>query len=250
MSFTSLMLSLVLVLIAVVVSAQQKLALEKDIVIGTIRAVIQLLVVGYVLKFVFHISDWRLTVTMLVVMILAASQNASKRGQGMPGAFLVVCMAIGGSALATIAVMVILGVISFVPAQVIPIGGMVIGNAMVGAGLVLNRLNAEIRTRRLEVEAALALGATSRQAVEDVLRFSVKAGLIPTIDSLKTLGLVQLPGMMTGLILAGADPLQAVRYQMLVAFMLSSTVTLSCVIVGLLAYRRFFNKEHQLIDIS
>lgn len=246
MTFTALMLSLTLVLISIVVSAYHKLDLEKDIVIGTVRAVIQLLAVGYVLKFVFHASDWRLTTAMLAVMIFVAGRNAAKRGQGLPGAFTVVTTAIGGGALVTIFIMVILGIITYNPWQVIPIGGMVIGNAMVGAGLVLNRLVAEIRHKRLEIEAALALGATSRQAVGGILQASVKAGLIPTVDSMKTLGIVQLPGMMTGLILAGADPLQAVRYQMLVAFMLSATVSVACIIVGLLTYRRFFTPNHQL----
>lgn len=246
MTFTALVLSLSLVLISIIVSAYHRLDLEKDIVIGTIRAVIQLLAVGYILKFVFHATDWRLTTVMLAVMIVVAGRNAAKRGKGLPGAFAVVTAAIGGGALATISIMVILGIITYKPSQVIPIGGMVIGNAMVGAGLVLNRLIAEIRQKRMEIEAALALGATSRQAIGGILETSVKAGLIPTVDSMKTLGIVQLPGMMTGLILAGADPLQAVRYQMLVAFMLSATVSVSCIIVGLLTYRRFFTSSHQL----
>ncbi len=250
MSFSALLLSLTLVIISVLISARQKLQLEKDILIGTVRAVIQLLAVGFVLNYVFHISDWRLTLIMLTVMILAAGQNAAKRGKGMPGAFGIVTAAIGGGTFVTIIIMVGLGIITFDPTKVIPIGGMVIGNSMIGAGLVLNRLMAEIKQKRLEIEAALALGATSRQAVEGILRSSIKAGLIPTIDSLKTLGIVQLPGMMTGLILAGTSPLQAVRYQMLVAFMLSSTVSISCVIVGLLAYRRFFSQHYQLLELK
>ncbi len=249
MSFSALLLSLTLVLISIVISAYQKLGLEKDIITGTVRAVIQLLAMGFVLKFVFHVSDWRLTIAMLTVMILVAGQNASKRAQGMPGAFAAVITAIGGGSLVTITIMVILGIITFNPWQVIPIGGMIIGNSMVGAGVVLNRLTAEIKQKRLEIEAALALGATSRQAADGVLRAAVKAGMIPTVDSMKTLGIVQLPGMMTGLILAGADPLQAVRYQILVAFMLSATVSITCVIVGLLAYRRFFSEYHQLLDL-
>lgn len=248
MSFTALILSTTLVFIAVLISAHQKLDLEKDILIGTGRAVIQLLAVGFVLKFVFHVEDWRLTLLMLLVMTLVAGQNAAKRGKGLKGAFSIVTAAIGGAAAVTLTVLVGLGVIKFVPSEVIPIGGMIIGNAMVGAGLVLNRLLAEVQQKKIEIEAALALGATSRQAVERVLRSAVKAGLIPTVDSLKTLGIVQLPGMMTGLILAGTDPLQAVRYQILVSFMLSATVSISCVIVGLLAYQKFFSEAHQLLD--
>lgn len=249
MSVTSLLMALTLVMISILVSARQKLGLEKELIISTIRAVVQLLAVGFVLSYVFHASNWLLTSMMLFVMILVAGQNASKRGKGLPQAFFVVTAAIGGGAVCTLVIMVGLGIITYTPWQVVPIGGMIIGNAMVGAGLVLNRLIAEIKQKRLEIEAALALGATSRQAMDTILRSSIKAGLIPNIDSMKTLGIVQLPGMMTGLILAGTSPLQAIRYQILVTFMLSATVSISGVIVGLLAYRRFFNSAHQLLDI-
>lgn len=246
MSASALAMSLILVLLSIVISAKQRLDLEREIVIGTIRAVIQLLGVGFILTYIFQLKDWRLTLAMLLVMVLVAGQNAAKRGKDIPGSFRVVIIAIGGGALITLSILVLLGIITFTPAQVIPIGGMIIGNSMVGAGLVLNRLAGEIKQKQDEIEAYLALGATSRQAAERIIRTAVKAGLIPTVDSMKTLGIVQLPGMMTGLILAGADPLLAVRYQILVAFMLSATVSISCVIVGLLAYRQFFTTHHQL----
>lgn len=94
----------------------------------------------------------------------------------------------------------------------------------------------------------MSLGATSRQAAQKVIKTAIKTGMIPTVDSMKTLGIVQLPGMMTGLILGGVDPIEAVKYQIMVTFMLASTVAISCFSVTFLTYRNFFTKYHQLVS--
>lgn len=130
--------------------------------------------------------------------------------------------------------------------QAIPVSGMVVGNAMVATGLLFRQLLAGMRERRAEIEAKLCLGAPPAEAIRSLRRDCLRTAVQPTLDSLKTLGIVQLPGMMTGLILAGASPELAVKYQIMVAFMLAGTVSISTWLAAHLACRRFFNAAEQL----
>lgn len=246
MSMIALAMALSLVGASIVISANQGLGLEKDILVGTVRAFIQLMAIGYVLKFIFDLRQWPFVLLMLAVMITVAGRNAAKRGKEIPHVFWLVTGAISLGAAATLGVLAGLRIIKFEPWFVIPIGGMIIGNAMVASGLVLNRIQSEIAARKQEIRAALALGATARQAVDPALKAAIKAGMIPTIDSMKVVGLVQLPGMMTGQIIAGASPLQAVRYQIMVAYMLAAATAVTCATLGLIVYRGFFTMHHQL----
>ncbi|HHW13381.1 MAG TPA: iron export ABC transporter permease subunit FetB [Firmicutes bacterium] len=247
MSTWSLLAALSLVAVGVAVSRAQSLGLEKDILWGAFRAALQLTVIGFVLRYVFGANHWLLTTAMVSLMILVAGQTAAQRGKAIPHAFWLAIAGIAAGSAVTLALMVGLRIISYRPDQVIPISGMIVGNAMVASALVLNRLKDDADAHRAEITAALALGATAGQAIEPVLRRAIRTGMIPSIDSMKTVGLVQLPGMMTGLILAGASPVQAVRYQILVAFMLTCTVAVTCTTVGYLAYRRLFTPAHQLL---
>lgn len=246
MSYLSLTLSLSFVGVAMLISLWQHLKLEKDLLVGTVRAFIQLTAVGYVLNFIFDLAGWQYVTPMLAVMVLVAGQSAARRAEGLPGAFPLATLAIALAEVVTLALLVGLGIIPYTPRYVIPISGMVIGNAMVASGLTFNRLRGEVDARRAELLSALALGATSRQAAESALKAAVKAGMIPTVDSMKTVGLVQLPGMMTGQIIAGASPIEAVKYQILVQFMLSASVGITSMLVALLGYRLFFTSAHQL----
>lgn len=246
MSYLSLTLSLSFVGLAVLISLWQRLKLERDLLIGTVRAFIQLTAVGYVLKFIFVLADWPYIALMLGVMVLVAGQNAARRAEGLPGAFPLATLAIAVAETITLGMLVGLGIIPFTPQYVIPISGMIIGNAIVASGLTLNRLRAEIAAQRAAILATLALGGTSRQAAEPALKAAVKAGMIPTVDSMKTVGLVQLPGMMTGQIVAGIRPVEAVKYQILVQFMLSASVGVTSMLVALFGYRLFFTSAHQL----
>lgn len=246
MSDVALVFSVSFIFLAMIISYWQDLKLEKDLAIGAVRAFVQLTAVGYVLKFIFDLAGWQYMIPMIVVMVLVAGKNAARRGEGLPGAFILVTLSIALAELVTMTMLVNLKIIPFTPRYVIPLSGMIIGNAMVASGLALNRLRGEIAARRAEILAALALGATSRQAVEPALKASVKAGMIPTVDAMKTVGLVQLPGMMTGQIIAGASPVEAVKYQILVQFMLSASVGLTSMLVCLLSYRKLFTPAYQL----
>lgn len=246
-SFTSLILASSLVLISLYVSYHQQLKVEKDIIISSLRATVQLIIMGYVLNYLFSYESPIFTVIILLVMLFNASYNAAKRGKGIPNAFPISCVAIGVGATVTLTILVASGILSFTPYQMIPIGGMVISGAMVAIGLCYRQLLANFENRREEVEIKLALGATIQQSSLSILRDVVKTGMQPNLDSAKTLGIVSLPGMMTGLILAGMDPIEAVKYQIMVTFMSISTTSLASFISTYLGYRGFFNRKMQLV---
>lgn len=245
-STTSLVIAGLLVVIALVFSYWQKLKLEKDIVVSMVRAVLQLVAVGFVLEWVFGMDSPWFTTLLLLFMIANAAQNAAKRGKGIERIFRISFLAIVIGAAITLAVLILTGIVQYIPQHMIPIGGMIIGNAMIAIGLSYKNLQASFVDQRSKVEAKLALGAETSLASAEIIRDSIRTGMIPTIDSAKTLGIVSLPGMMTGLILAGISPLVAIKYQIMVTFMLLSTTAIASFIACYLAYRGFFNERKQL----
>lgn len=245
-STTSLVIAGLLVVIALVFSYWQKLKLEKDIVVSMVRAVLQLVAVGFVLEWVFGMDSPWFTTLLLLFMIANAAQNAAKRGKGIERIFRISFLAIVIGAAITLAVLILTGIVQYIPQHMIPIGGMIIGNAMIAIGLSYKNLQASFVDQRSKVETKLALGAETSLASAEIIRDSIRTGMIPTIDSAKTLGIVSLPGMMTGLILAGISPLVAIKYQIMVTFMLLSTTAIASFIACYLAYRGFFNERKQL----
>jgi len=243
----SLALSMVLVIIAILISHKEKLALEKDTIWSICRAVVQLIIVGYVLKYIFDVNNAILTVLMVLFICFNAAYNAQKRSKYIDHAFMTSFIAITTGAVLTLAVLVLTGSIEFTPMQVIPISGMVAGNAMVAVGLCYNNLGQRFKSDQQKIQEMLSLGASPKFASAALIRDSIRASLIPTVDSAKTVGLVSLPGMMSGLIFAGIDPVKAIKYQIMVTFMLLSTASLSTIIACYLAYRKFYNERHQLV---
>ncbi|MFS2225074.1 iron efflux ABC transporter permease subunit FetB [Pantoea sp. B65] len=242
----SLGLALILVLIALLVSRKEKLGLEKDIVWSVSRAILQLIIVGYVLKYIFDLNNSWLTVLMVLFICVNAALNARKRSRNIDNALVISFVAICGGTTLTLAILVFSGSIEFMPMQVIPISGMIAGNAMVAVGLCYNNLNQRFADNRQKILEMLSLGASVKLASGTLLRDSIRAALIPTVDAAKTVGLVSLPGMMSGLIFAGIDPVKAIKYQIMVTFMLLGTASLSTIIAGYLACRRFYNARAQL----
>ncbi len=241
------LLSIAFILIAAAVSRWQESDLEKDLVIATFRSFIQLIAIGYVLELVFEMDAPLFTVAILLVMTVTAGRTTAKRAQKTPQAQWISLLSIGiGSAL-TIGLLVALGVFEFLPKDIIPIGGMVIGNSMTTATLVITRLSSDFYDQRDLIEGKLALGATSRQASLTQFQRTIKSALTPIIDTTKTVGLIKLPGAMTGMILAGASPLEAVQLQIIVMYMLVGAATFTGLIAAWLTYRQFFTPAHQLV---
>nr|WP_314418268.1 iron export ABC transporter permease subunit FetB [uncultured Erwinia sp.] len=242
----SLGLALVLVLIALLVSRKERLGLEKDIVWSVARAIVQLVIVGYVLKYIFDLNNGWLTVLMVLFICVNAALNAKKRSRAIDNGFLISFVAITLGTTLTLTILVLSGAIEFMPMQVIPISGMIAGNAMVAVGLCFTNLNQRFADNRQKVEEMLSLGASARLASGSIVRDSIRAAMIPTVDAAKTVGLVSLPGMMSGLIFAGIDPVKAIKYQIMVTFMLLGTASLSTIVAGYLSFRRFYTARIQL----
>lgn len=246
MSNLSLVLTFSLVLIALALSYKEKLGLEKDMLIGSARAVIQLTVIGFILKFVFNLDNIVFTTIILLIMVYNASTVAAKRGAGIAQVLLISFVSILSGLVITLGGLVAFGAITYQPSQVIPISGMVVGNSMVATSLLFKSLLGNFQNKREEVEVKLCLGAAPKEASIHLIRDSIKTAMLPTFDSMKTLGIVQLPGMMTGLILAGVAPESAIKYQIMVAFMLAGAVTISSFVASYWAYRGFFTPLAQL----
>jgi putative ABC transport system permease protein len=246
MSTLALGLTLVFIMITMLVSVWQKLGLERDIAVGTVRSALQLLLVGYVLQFIFNSSHPMFILLILTVMISVASWNAGKRGSGLRGIKWRIVVAITTTEVLMMGLLLGLQIVKATPQYIIPISGMTIGNAMVVSGLFLNQMKREVQASRGEIETLLSLGATARQAIQDSLKRSVKSSMIPTIDGMKTVGLVQLPGIMTGMIIAGANPVEAVRYQILIMFAFTSSAAITSILLSLLSYRLWFTQNLRL----
>jgi UDP-glucose/iron transport system permease protein len=250
LSVGQLALAFVLVLVVIVVSIRQSLGLERDLVIGAARTVAQLYAVGLILAAVFAAARWYWVVLILAVMTAVATQaSVSRLGRRLPGAGWIAATALTVSTAATLAY--VIGVVVQVrpwyePQYIVPIAGMILGNSMTSAALAGDRLQGDLRSRADEVEARLALGFSGREAVQPMVRAALRAAMIPTVNGMMTVGLVQLPGMMTGQILAGASPLVAIRYQMVVVFMQAAATAVGALLFVRLAAARYLTAAHQL----
>lgn len=238
--------SLTLVFIAVGISYWQKVDLERDMLVAVVRAFVQLIAIGYALEIIFSQDNPFWMILVLGVMVLVAGYTAGQRGKHIPKSRAIATGAITISAASTLALLIGLQVFPFKPQAIIPIGGMIVGNSMVATGLSMSRLRDEIKQRRPQIETALALGATKEQAAKMQLRTALATGMTPIIDNTKTVGLISLPGAMTGLILAGTPPLEAVQVQIVVMYMLIGAAAFSSLTATFLTYRQFFTTAHQL----
>ena len=247
MTFTTLAITLAFVCIPLVLSKALHLQLGKDVIIATIRAIVQLLAIGYVLQLIFDQQNVVFSFLMVAIMIAVATLNARKKGAQINGITWKLALSLCVIEAIVMSVLVGFHIVPATAQYIIPLSGMAIGNSMVMSILFLNRFTAEIEAHEQEVELILSLGGTPKQAIHRQLITSIKASMLPTIESQKTIGLVQLPGMMSGQIIAGADPVQAVMFQLLVQFMLLTTASVSSVLLGFLSYRTLFNQKLQII---
>jgi putative ABC transport system permease protein len=240
--------TLVLVAVAAGVSFWRRADLEADIGIAVVRSAIQLTAIGYVIKFIFDQDSLWFVVLLIAIMVVFGAFTAQRRAKRVPDAFWPLLLALGIAGGTTLGLVVALGIFQAQPRYLVPVGGMVVGNAMTAAAVTLNRLGDDMTHHAREVEATLALGATSTQAAAPIVRRSLRSGMITLIDSTKTTGLIFFPGTMVGMLLAGASPTDAVRLQLILLWTLLGSVALAGLIAVTLAYRNFFTSAHQLRD--
>lgn len=245
-----LLLSLTLLFLPGAVSTLLGLGLLKSLLWGALRTFLQLSFIGYVLGFLFTLENPLVVVAVVTAMTAIATEAAMARTpSAKPFPYLISFGSLWASTFLA-GTIVLSAVIAadpwYSPRVAIPIFGMILGNAMTGISLALERLFSSVREGADSVEALLALGATPWESVRDRVRQAIGAGMTPTIHSLMVVGLVSLPGMMTGQILGGADPLQAVRYQIVVMYMISAAVAVGCLLLTLSGYRRLFTEDGAL----
>jgi len=241
--------TMVLVAVAVAVSVWQRADLERDIGIAVIRSFIQLTAIGYVIELIFDQDNLWFVTALLAAMVLFGAATARSRARKVPHAFwpLLIALALAGAT--TLGLVLALGVFEPQARYLVPVGGMVIGNAMTAAAVALNRLGDDVADSTHTIEATLALGATTTQAIRPVLRRSLRSGMIPLVDSTKTTGLIFFPGTMVGMLLAGAAPEDAVRLQLILLYVLLGSVAMGALTSVLLAYRNFFTPAQQLREL-
>jgi len=215
----SFLVSFILVLIPLIYSYKTKLGIEKQLLINSLRAFLQLLALGYFLVFIFKIENIFLLSGVLVLMILYSSYIAKNR---VNTNFIIPFLTIFLSTFIVLGVMLLTKIISTKPNEFIPIGGMIIGNSLNTFTLAVERFKREIEIQTDLIEGFVALGATIKEAYKTMQLQSIKASLIPTINMLQTIGLVAIPGITTGMLLAGAEPLTAISYQLVIIYMLVS----------------------------
>jgi putative ABC transport system permease protein len=237
----------ILILITGGISSFLKLGLLKSLIWGTVRTFVQLTVIGYALTYIFQINNLWLIVIIITIMCYIASRAAVKRTPNVvkyPTVLAFLSLVASTYLVGTIVTTLIISPDPWYSARIaIPIFGMILGNSMNGIALSLDRLYQEARARAFEIEAMLTFGATPWEAIQSSVREAIRAGMTPTINSLMVVGLVSLPGMMTGQILGGADPREAVRYQIVVMLMIAAAVAIGCLILVGLSYKKLFNDD-------
>jgi putative ABC transport system permease protein len=241
--------SLALIAVAIAVSFWRRAELEQDIALAVLRSFVQLTAVGYVIQAIFDTDSLWLVVALLAGMVAFGAWTARGRAKAVPGATGPIVLALSVAAAVTLGLVLAAGVFEAEPRYLVPVGGMVIGNSMTAVAVALNRLADEMHDGRRQIEAMLALGATSRQAARASVTRSLRSGMIPLIDSTKTTGLIFFPGTMVGMLLAGAAPVDAVRLQLILLYILLGSVALGALTSVLLAYRNFFTPAQQLREL-
>lgn len=248
-SWLGVLASTALVFVAIAVSWRDRLGLTRELAIAAVRAFAQLIAVGALLLVVFERGGMLAAFGWLGVMVVIAGFVAGRRAAALPQSVRHSMSAIAVAVAATVGVLLALQVIAAEPQVVIPVGGMVVSAAMASSALALRRVQDAAVDHRLAVEARLSLGLTAAEAFTAEHRNAVRTALIPAIDTTKVVGLISLPGAMTGLILAGVDPLDAIRYQIVVMYMLLAAGSLSALLSVRFAQRSLFDDADRLVAL-
>lgn len=245
---TKVAIASILVAFAVWMSLRQKLGVEREIAIAIVRALLQMFLVALVIGFVFEQFAW--SGIFLLVMLGVATWTSAGRMKGLPNRFQIAGLAIGLAAGAALLVLFGAGAFPVEPRYVIPLGGMLIGNSMNTVSLAAARMRDDVQSKRMEIEARLALGVSGRRALRPYVRKAALQALVPMIDATKNLGLVTLPGAFVGMILGGASPREAAQVQLVVMFMLLGAVSISASALMWLLTRHLVDLRERLVPLD
>jgi putative ABC transport system permease protein len=236
-----------LVLVAVGISAWAGLRLERDLVSAALRALVQLALLGLVLAAMLAPGQpLALSWLWVAVMIVFAGWTVHRRVPNVPGLWLLSMAAFTAAAVVTLGVLFGAGVFPVNSTTVVPLAGLMIANSSPATVLLSRRILAVFKDKRLEIEARLALGQPSSEAAEPYLRDALRTALIPQIETTKAVGIVFLPGMMVGLLLAGVAPMDAVQAQLVIMYLVLGSVAVTTSVIALGLRRILFTPAHQL----
>lgn len=251
LSVLQLAIAYIFILLLLIIFKTRGIKREKQILIASVRMTVQLTIMGYVLMFVFDNASWWLTGIMIAIMIAFAIYNAIKRVKNTMSKELQQVMAasmiLGALSTAAFFIIVVLEVRPwFNPQYFIPISGMIVGNCMTGIALGANKLCSDMDQKRVMVENSLMLGATPADATREIVNDSFDSAILPTMNNMLTMGIVSLPGMMTGQILSGTFPLTAIKYQIGIMLAILGATALTTILFVMLGYKTFFTKDNRL----
>jgi putative ABC transport system permease protein len=249
LSYVDLAIAAALILINGVLSLVLKLGLGRQLLWASVRTVVQLLAVGYLLGWVFAHAEWYVVLPLMCLMTLVAGVSAAGRGKRTYAGQLMDSVASVWSSswlVAAIGLFVIIRIRPwYEPQYAIPILGMILGNTLTAVSLGIERMTQELVSGRSTIEMILALGGTRWEAAQGPARQAVRAGMMPTLNQMSVVGIVSLPGMMTGQVLAGENPVDAVRYQIMIMFLIAAGSALGTGCAVLLTFRRLFTPDHR-----
>jgi putative ABC transport system permease protein len=253
LSYWQVLIGALLIVINGAISLLLRLDLERRLFLASVRTVVQLLAVGFLLEWIFRQEHWATVLLwMLIMSVIAGFSAVGRVDRRYSRMWLDSLMAVMLSAwlLTIVALTAIIhpSVWQEQPAQyAIPFMGLILGNTLNGISLGLNRFTESLAQERDQIEMRLTLGATRWEAARDSVRQAVRTGMIPTINSMMVVGLVSLPGIMTGQLLAGVSPVAAVKYQIVIMFLIGAGTATGTILVVLLGFRRMFNHRHQFL---
>ena len=244
---TGLALSGVLVAVALGLSMLRRLGVSRDLIVAALRALAQLLVVGAALVLVVDDDDPLVWTWIWVVLICClAALVVRRRAPEVPGAGRLALLSFAAAAVMSLGVLFGFGIFAPTGRAIVPLAGVMVGNSMTATVVASRRIVAEARDHRDLIEAKLALGLSSAQAFAPHLREALRTALVPQIETTKTVGLIALPGSMTGLILAGVDPTDAVRVQVAIMYLVLGSVATTTSVMALGLTRGIFSTDHRL----
>jgi putative ABC transport system permease protein len=239
-------LAQILLLIVIALTYIKKLQLSRELGIAAVRGFLQLMMVAFIITAVFQSESLLLIILILSLMLVIAAITSAKRARGIPNPMTVTLPSISIGPSLILLIMVLTGVLPAEPEFLIAFGGLTIGGSMVICSLALDRFTGMISSNADRIETSLCLGASSKEALEPYTRQSVKTSLIPSIDIIKTLGIIVIPGTMTGMIIGGVNPLWAAEYQLIRYFMLITAGIITSILATHLAQKHLLTQTHQL----
>ncbi|XPS83163.1 conserved uncharacterized protein, UPF0014 [Desulfosarcina variabilis str. Montpellier] len=250
LGFFDLCIASALVLVAALISYRMRLGLERQLRIAALRTVVQLLLIGFVLKKIFMMENiWAILVLSVIMVVMAGRAAVARPKRTVAGMnwLAMGALSLVGFVTTFSVTAIIIGVDPWYKAQyAIPLLGMILGNSLNGLSLCIDSMLESLSAGWREVEMELSLGASRWEAAQRPLAEAVRRGMMPTINSMMVVGIVSLPGMMTGQILEGANPVSAVKYQIVVMFMIAASTAMGSLLIAFLMYKRLFNARHQL----